>query len=210
MTLTSRVFGMTGLKMEDTVEWHADANFCRAPSFMLDRMQDPDNFEDFRHAGMPPLLNPSFERDVDYELHTVVRLEFPDRGLPRLCCVNAKLAQNHFLKSFDAALSMATPRKCPAQAMAIPRLRDSSITNALPANDCLSVEFYQSLCIRCGCLHGCRLSSWHPRCNNSFTVGTLTYSCTRMRPRLRIRPRGGFVQRGCELSHREVVAWFRL
>ena len=24
--------------------------FCRAPSFMLDRMQDPDNFEDFRHA----------------------------------------------------------------------------------------------------------------------------------------------------------------
>jgi len=50
MTLTSRVFGMTGLKMEDTVEWHADANFCRAPSFMLDRMQDPDNFEDFRHA----------------------------------------------------------------------------------------------------------------------------------------------------------------
>ena len=34
------------------VEWHADANFCRAPSFMLDRMQDPDNFEDFRHAGM--------------------------------------------------------------------------------------------------------------------------------------------------------------
>ena len=52
MTLTSRVFGMTGLKMEDTVEWHADANFCRAPSFMLDRMQDPDNLEDFRHAGM--------------------------------------------------------------------------------------------------------------------------------------------------------------
>ena len=90
-------------------EWHADANFCRAPSFMLDRMQDPDNFEDFRHAGMPPLLNPSFERldymigpsnegrvkmtDVSKVAMAVVRLEFPDRGLPRRCDIGCSPAE---------------------------------------------------------------------------------------------------------------------